>query len=169
MTDIGADPCWVIVIARHHFNHSNARVIGNQGRPYPRYLPTGGRAMKKFRMLLWIAATLAIGLIFIQNQGLYMTEQKLSLNLFLYEISFPTLQNGVIILLAFFSGVVLAAMSSLFGRLEKRNALKKCRAIGEGYLEKIGELKVLIEQMKSGKPTRAAVFKSPQGDRQTGP
>lgn len=126
--------------------------------------------MKKLLMLVWIAATLAVGLIFIQNQGLYLTEQKLSLNLFLYEISFPALQNGVIILLAFFSGVVLAAMSSMFGRLEKRNALKKCRAIGEGYLEKIGELKTLIDQMQSGKPTtRAAVFKSPQGDRQTGP
>jgi uncharacterized integral membrane protein len=125
--------------------------------------------MKKLRMLLWIAATLAIGLIFIQNKGLYLTEQTLSLNLFLYEISFPALQNGVIILLAFFSGVVLAAMSSVSGRLERRNALKKCRALGEGYLEKIGELKTRIDQMKSGKPSRASVFNAPRGDRPTGP
>lgn len=126
--------------------------------------------MKKFIILLWMAAILVIGLIFIQNQALYLTEQRLTLDLFLYKISFPPLHNGAIILLFFSSGVLLSAASRLIGAFKARNTLKKCKATGEGYIEKIGELKTQVDQMKSRNAPKGDVLRSsaietePSGD-----
>jgi len=105
--------------------------------------------MKKLTLILWIAAISAIGLIFIQNQALYLTEQRLSLNFLLYDISFPPLHNGTIILIFFFSGALLSYATRFLGPFKARHALKKCKATGEGYIDKIGELKSQIDQIKS--------------------
>jgi len=105
--------------------------------------------MKKLTLILWIAAVSVIGLIFIQNQALYFTEQRLSINLLLYDISFPPLHNGTIILIFFFSGALLSYASRFSGPFKARHALKKCKATGEGYIDKIGELKSQIDQMKN--------------------
>ena len=105
--------------------------------------------MKKLALFLWIAAFSVIGLIFIQNQALYFTEQRLSINLLLYDISLPPLHNGTIILIFFFSDALLSYASRFSGPFKARHALKKCKATGEGYIDKIGELKSQIDQMKS--------------------
>lgn len=125
--------------------------------------------MKKLTIYSWIAATLAIGLLFIQNQALFLAEQRLGLNLLGYEIAFPHVHNGVIILLAFFSGALLTGASSLTGRFTRRRALKKCMTTGEGYLDKIGELKTLIDQLKGGHATKGAFFKSDASESISGP
>ena len=104
--------------------------------------------MKKMIYLLWMVAIFAIVLIFIQNQSLYLTEQRLSLDLFLYKISFPPIHNGSIILLFFAFGVLLSAAGRLFGAFKARKALKKCESTGEGYVDKIGELKTQVDKMK---------------------
>ena len=117
--------------------------------------------MKKMIFLLWMVAILAIVLIFMQNQALYLTEQKLSLNLILYKISFPPLHNGSIILLFFAFGVLLSAAGRLFGVFKARKALKKCESTGQGYIDKIGELKNQVDQMKiRGGPKAAAPEKT---------
>ena len=116
--------------------------------------------MNKLRITIWIAAILTIGLVFIQNQALYLAEQRLSINLFLYEFSFPVLKNGTIILFFFFGGVLLTAAGSLFGRFKTSKALKKCKISGEGYLDKIGELKTQLDQMKVRYSSKGVVHKS---------
>ena len=123
--------------------------------------------MKKLTAFIWLAAILVIGLIFIQNQALYFTEQKISLNLLLYEISFPSLHNGTIILFFFFSGALLSAAGRLVGRFKAHNALKKCKTTGEGYIDKIGELKTQIDQLKSRAP-KGVVLKSSNRDKKPG-
>jgi hypothetical protein len=112
--------------------------------------------MNKLKIFMWIAATLAIGLIFIPNQALYLLEQRLSLNLLGYEIAFRPVHNGLIILLVFFSGALLAGASSITGRFARRRALKNCKTTAEGYLDKIGELKKVIDQLKGGHAAKGA-------------
>ena len=124
--------------------------------------------MKKLALFLWAAAILIIGLIFIQNQALYLTEQRLSLNLLLYDISLPPLHNGTIILIFFFSGALLSYASRFTDPFKARHALKKCKATGEGYLDKIGELKSQIDQMKSRGTPKGAGFKSSAMDTMPG-
>ena len=112
--------------------------------------------MKKIIFLIWLAAILAIAMIFMQNQALYLTEQRLGLNLILYKISFPPLHNGSIILFFFASGVLLSAAGRLLGVFKARKALKKCESTGEGYIDKIGELKIQVDRMNIGGDPKTA-------------
>jgi uncharacterized integral membrane protein len=104
--------------------------------------------MKKILYIIWVAVVLMIGLLFIQNQSLYSTEQSLSLNMLLVDIRLPPISNGIILLIFFFGGILLSAASSLIGRLKTRKALKRCNATGDGYIDKIGALKTQLDQMK---------------------
>ena len=111
--------------------------------------------MKKILYITWGAVILMIGLVFIQNQSLYMTHQSLSLNLLLFDIALPPLPNGVILLFFFFGGILLAAASSLVGRFKTRRALKRCSATGDGYIDKIGVLKDQLDRMNSRNTPKA--------------
>lgn len=113
--------------------------------------------MKKLKMILWITTILVIGLVFIQNQAFSMAEQRLSLNLLLFKIALPPLSNGAILLLFFFGGILLSATSSMIGRLKTRKALKRCKATGDGYIDKIGVLKTQLDQMKNRNTPKTAV------------
>jgi hypothetical protein len=104
-----------------------------------------------------------IGLLFIQNESLSLTEQTLSLNLFLFEISLPPIPNGAILVLFFFSGILLSAASSLVGRFKTRKALKRCNATGDGYIDKIGALKTQLDQMNSRHTPKTAFKPSDMG------
>lgn len=112
--------------------------------------------MKNILYTLWVAVILMIGLVFIQNQALYSTQQSLSLNLLLFDIALPPLPNGAILLFFFFSGILLAAASSLVGRFKTRKALKRCNASGDGYIDKIGGLKNQLDRMNSRNTTKTA-------------
>jgi len=116
--------------------------------------------MKKLIMILWITAILVIGLVFIQNQAFYLAEQRLSLNLLLFKIALPPLPNGVILLFFFFSGILLSAASSVIGRLKTRKALKRCKATGDDYIDKIGALKNQLDEMKSRNTPKTAFTSS---------
>jgi uncharacterized integral membrane protein len=105
--------------------------------------------MRKIIYIVWVTVILMIGLVLIQNQSLYSTEQSLSLNLLLFDIVLPPLPNGVILLFFFFGGILLSAAGSMIGRLKTRKALKRCKATGDGYIDKIGVLKNQLDEMKS--------------------
>jgi uncharacterized integral membrane protein len=105
--------------------------------------------MRKIIYIVWVTVILMIGLVLIQNQSLYSTEQSLSLNLLLFDIVLPPLPNGVILLFFFFGGILLSAAGSMIGRFKARKALKRCNATGDGYIDKIGALKTQLDEMKS--------------------
>ena len=115
--------------------------------------------MKKMITILWITVILVIGLVFIQNQSLYLTKQSLNLNMLLVDITLPPISNGIILLFFFFSGILLSAAGSMMGRLKTRKALKRCKATGDGYIDKIGVLKNQLDEMKSHS-TPKTTFKS---------
>lgn len=116
--------------------------------------------MKNLTIIFWIVVILTIGLVFVQNQALFLAEQNLSINLFLYEFSLPSLKNGTILVFFFFCGALLTEISSLIGRFKTRQALKKCKISGEGYLDKIGELKTQLDQLKVRYSSKGVVHKS---------
>jgi uncharacterized integral membrane protein len=105
--------------------------------------------MKKILYSIWIVVILMIGLVFIQNQSLYLTKHSLSLNLLFFDIALPPLPNGVILLFFFFGGILFASANSLVGRFKTRKALRRCNATGAGYIDKIRVLKNQLEQMNS--------------------
>ncbi|MCB2168983.1 MAG: hypothetical protein KQI78_15105 [Deltaproteobacteria bacterium] len=115
--------------------------------------------MKKILYIIWVAVVLMIGLLFIQNQSLYLTKQSLNLNMLLIDITLPPISNGVILLIFFFGGILLSAAGSMMGRLKTRKALKRCKATGDGYIDKIGVLKNQLDEMKSHS-TPKTTFKS---------
>jgi len=119
--------------------------------------------MKKILSIIWVAVILTIGILFIQNQALYMAEQSLSLDLLLFDIALPPLPNGAILLAFFIGGILLSAASSVIGRLKTRKALKRCNATGDGYIDKIGALKNQLDEMKSRNTPKTAFKPSDMG------
>jgi uncharacterized integral membrane protein len=105
--------------------------------------------MRKIIYIVWVTVILMIGLVLIQNQSLYSTKQSLSLNMLLVDITLPPISNGVILLIFFFGGILLSAAGSMIGRFKARKALKRCKATGDGYIDKIGALKTQLDEMKS--------------------
>jgi uncharacterized integral membrane protein len=105
--------------------------------------------MRKIIYIVWVTVILMIGLVLIQNQSLYSTKQSLSLNMLLVDITLPPISNGVILLIFFFGGILLSAAGSMIGRLKTRKALKRCKATGDGYIDKIWALKTQLDEMKS--------------------
>lgn len=103
--------------------------------------------MKKILYSIWTAVILIIGLVFIQNQSLYLTKHSLS-PLF-FDIALPPFPNGVILLFFFFGGILLASSNGLVGRFRTRKALKRCNANGAGCIDKIRVLKNQLKQMNS--------------------
>jgi uncharacterized integral membrane protein len=104
--------------------------------------------MRKIIYIVWVTVILMIGLALIQNQSLYSTKQSLSLNMLLVDITLPPISNGVILLIFFFGGILLSAAGSMIGRLKTRKARKRCKATGDGYIDKIGALKTQLDEMK---------------------
>ena len=115
--------------------------------------------MKPFILSLWIMTIVVFILVLVQNQALLISEQTLHINLVLHQFSLPAVPNGIIILFFFIIGALLSYVTATISRFRARKALKKCRALTDGYLDKIGELKNQIDQLKDRCGKQNAGFK----------
>lgn len=115
--------------------------------------------MRPFILSLWIMTIVAFILVLIQNQALLISEQTLHINLVLHQFSLPAVPNGLIILFFFIIGALLSYATVTVSRFRARRALKKCRALADGYIDKIGELKTQIDQLKDRCGRQNAGFK----------
>ena len=108
---------------------------------------------------MWIMTIVVFSLVFTQNQALLTSEQSLHINLVLYQFTIPAVHNGFVILFFFGVGALLSYATATVSRFRAWKALKKCRASADGYLDRIGELKNQIDQLKNRCGKQNAGFK----------
>jgi uncharacterized integral membrane protein len=84
--------------------------------------------MKKVKVIIWVLVVGFVVLAVFQNQNYFVSEQQFELNLFFAKYQTPALANGLIVLVSFVLGLLIAYFFNLAERLRTRKATKKLNA-----------------------------------------
>jgi len=113
--------------------------------------------MKKAKIAFWLILIGFIALIAYQNWDFFMSEHRLRLNLFVTEeFSTPKLQNAILFLFFFFSGLLIAYFITLFERFKSKKTIKMLTAALEMSRKELDELKKEILLLKGETPPIAS-------------
>jgi len=105
--------------------------------------------MKKANLIIWAIIFGFIALVIFQNQTFFMTSHSLRLNLGVFEeYHWPQLPIAVIVLISFFSGVVIAYLFSFSTRFKARRTIKKLNTTMTSHQEELSGLKREIDSLK---------------------
>jgi len=84
--------------------------------------------MKKVKVIIWALVVGFVVLAIFQNQNYFVSEQQFQLNLFFAKYQTPALPNGLIVLVTFVLGLLVAYFFNLPERLRTRKTTKKLNA-----------------------------------------
>ncbi len=105
--------------------------------------------MKKFKIGLIIVILAVFGLFVLQNLQFLLEKKSITLNLFFVRAySTPELPMGVILLISFLAGFLIAYIVALFERFSLKNIIKALNYTIESNIEKIAELKNEVSSIK---------------------
>ena len=109
--------------------------------------------MKKAKIAFWLILIGFIALIAYQNWDFFMSEHRFRLNLFVTEeFSTPKLQNAILFLFFFFSGLLIAYFITLFERFKSKKTIKMLTAALEMSRKELDALKKEILLLKGETP-----------------
>jgi len=97
--------------------------------------------MNKIKLVLLVIVFAIIGLFVWDNGGFLLAKNKISLNLLIKTYSTPELPTGIILLISFFAGLLVAYVFALFERFRLNAEIKGLKYSIDSNLEKMSELK----------------------------
>lgn len=105
--------------------------------------------MKKATLIIWVIILGFIALVIFQNQTFFMAKNSFRLNLGIFEEYLsPQLPNAILLLIFFFSGVVIAYLFSFGARFKAKRTIKKLNITIASHINELSELKSEIKQLK---------------------
>ena len=105
--------------------------------------------MKKATLIIWVIILGFIALVIFQNQTFFMAKNSFRLNLGIFEEYLsPELPNAILLLIFFFSGVVIAYLFSFGARFKAKRTIKKLNITIASHINELSELKSEINQLK---------------------
>jgi uncharacterized integral membrane protein len=105
--------------------------------------------MKKATLILWVIIFGFIALVIFQNQTFFMARNSLHLNLWVVnDYLSPELPNAVLVLVFFFSGLIIAYLFSFSARFKAKRTIKKLNASIASHLNELSELKREVDALK---------------------
>ena len=105
--------------------------------------------MKKATLIIWVIILGFIALVIFQNQTFFMAKNSFRLNLGIFEEYLsPELPNAILLLIFFFSGVVIAYLFSFGARFKAKRTIKKLNINIASHINELSELKSEIKQLK---------------------
>jgi uncharacterized integral membrane protein len=105
--------------------------------------------MNKLKLIFVLIVAAIIGLFFLQNREYLLLKKSFSLNLFFVKTyTTPELPTGIILLISFFAGLLVAYTFALFERLRLKGEIKGLNYTIESNIEKIAELKSEVVSLK---------------------
>ena len=105
--------------------------------------------MKKATLIIWVIILGFIALVIFQNQTFFMAKNSFRLNLGIFEEYLsPELPNAILLLIFFFSGVVIAYLFSFGARFKAKRTIKKLNITIASHINELSELKSEIKQLK---------------------
>jgi len=105
--------------------------------------------MKKATLIIWAIVFGFIALVIFQNQDFFMPSHSLRLNLgVIEEYHSPQLPVAVMVLIFFFSGVVITYLFNFLTRFKTRRTIKKLNATMASHQDEVSGLKREIDSLK---------------------
>lgn len=105
--------------------------------------------MNKIKSVLLIIVFTIIGLFVWDNGAFLLAKNSISLNLLIKTYSTPELPTGIILLISFFAGLLVAYVIALFERFRLSAEIKGLKYTIDSNLEKMSDLKNEVVSLKS--------------------
>lgn len=105
--------------------------------------------MNIIKSVLLVIVFVIIGIFVWDNGAFLLTKNRISLNLLIKTYSTPELPTGVILLISFFAGLLVAYVISLFERFRLNAEIKGLKYTIDSNLEKMSELKNEVISLKN--------------------
>ncbi|MBU1181040.1 MAG: LapA family protein [Proteobacteria bacterium] len=105
--------------------------------------------MNKIKSVLLIIVFTIIGLFVWDNGAFLLAKNSISLNLLIKTYSTPELPTGIILLISFFAGLLVAYVIALFERFRLNAEIKGLKYTIDSNLEKMSELKNEVVSLKN--------------------
>jgi len=97
--------------------------------------------MKKATLILWMIIFGFIALFIFQNQTFFLAKNAFNLNLGIREYLIPELNNAVLVLVFFFTGIIIAYLFNFSARFKAKRKIKKLNATIASHSKDIVGLK----------------------------
>ncbi|MBU0544237.1 MAG: LapA family protein [Proteobacteria bacterium] len=105
--------------------------------------------MNKIKFVILIIVFVIIGLFVWDNGAFLLAKNSISLNLFIKTYSTPELPTGIILLISFFAGLLVAYVFALFERFRLNAEIKGLKYSIDSNIEKIAELKNEVVSLRN--------------------
>ena len=86
------------------------------------------KSMKKAKLILWVIIFGFIALFIFQNQTFFLAKNAFNLNLGIGEYLMPELNNAVLVLVFFCTGIIIAYLFNFSARFKAKRKIKKLNA-----------------------------------------
>ncbi|MDQ1330102.1 MAG: LapA family protein [Thermodesulfobacteriota bacterium] len=104
--------------------------------------------MNQIKLVLLIIVFIIIGLFVWDKWAYLLAKNRISLNLLINSYRTPELPTGIILLISFFAGLIIAYVLALFERFRLNSEIKGLKYTIDSNLEKIAELKNEVISLK---------------------
>jgi len=95
----------------------------------------------KLRLSIWTLIIFSMALIIYQNREFYLSEQTLTLNLYVAHFGLPPLANVTQALLFFLAGIVLACVSLYHERFKLRREINNLNTAFQSCAQQVTSMK----------------------------
>jgi hypothetical protein len=104
--------------------------------------------MKKAKIAFWLILIGFLGLLGYQNYDFFMSQHGLRINLLFVQYDTPQLQNAILFLIFFFTGLLISYFIMLFERFKSKKIIKTLNTALDMNQKQLDELKKEVHLLK---------------------
>ena len=109
--------------------------------------------MKKVKIVVWLIILVFVGVFVYQNKVYFMAKQSLGLTLpFLETLHTPELPHGILFLVFFLAGFLIAYFFGLYDRFKSKKTLKNLNAATAAQQDELTALKRELASLRGASP-----------------
>ena len=108
--------------------------------------------MKKAKIAFWLILIGFLGLLGYQNYDFFMSQHGLRINLLFVQYDTPQLQNAILFLIFFFTGLLISYFIMLFERYKSKKIIKTLNTALDINQKQLDELKKEVHLLKGETP-----------------
>jgi len=108
--------------------------------------------MKKAKIAFWLLLIGFLGLLGYQNYDFFMSQHGLRINLLFFQYDTPQVQNAILFLIFFFSGLLISYFIMLYDRFKSKKMIKALNTALEVNQKQLDELIKEVQLLKGETP-----------------
>jgi predicted membrane protein len=108
--------------------------------------------MKKAKIAFWLILIGFLGLLGYQNYDFFMSQHGLRINLLFVQYDTPQLQNAILFLIFFFTGLLISYFIMLFERFKSKKIIKTLNTALDMNQKQLDEMKKELDLLKNETP-----------------